>query len=82
MSFLKDSVEELDKIPQEDTMGVIGADGKKHHLYRTRAEEDAAVERSPLAVALAIYELAEKVGAFLYKDQHDESLDTSPTEVR
>lgn len=48
---------------QEDTMGVIGKDGKKYHLYRTRKEEDEAIKHSPLSVALSLVELAKKVGA-------------------
>ena len=50
---------------QEDTMGVIGADGKKHHLFRTLNEEDAAVARSPLEVEQNLIALAARTGAML-----------------
>lgn len=47
---------------QEDTMVVVvGTNGQRHHLFRTRAEEDAAVARSPLAVAVALVELGIRV---------------------
>lgn len=46
-------------------MGVIGSDGIKYHLFKTRAEEDAAVARSPLKVAMDLIELAIRVGAKL-----------------
>lgn len=52
-----------DEPGQEDTMGVIGADGRKHYLFRTRAEEEAAVARSPLKVADDLMALAHRVGA-------------------
>lgn len=53
--------------PKEHLMGVIGSDGEKHCLFNTLEEQQAAVERSPLAVAIDLMELARKVGAYMQR---------------
>lgn len=58
------------------TMGVFGAGGKKHCLFKTREEEDAAVARSPLKVALDLFALADRVGGVIKSvDENGNPLD-------
>lgn len=59
---------------QEDTLSVVDHRGVKHHLFRTRAEEDAAVARSPLKVAADLIALADKVSALVFRAAQQEGV--------